>query len=270
MENMSSNMVATPTAEAGDKQAFPPSQYSDSRANTGVSSIRPPEADYIDVDPVLRGFKEGMPMRRTYFNTNMGASERSLGAATERSADRSRNYGGIATEVGSSYLAKVNRGRGVFGLSRMSGPACNYQNVDLFKIPENDLRRKFSKRSRSPRNKWLQSKRSDLGSSIQTIENSTIEASHLDLQDEIIAGAAEPEEILQDAITEVKVNRQMQKKYGKPLFNKFQASQSIFALNKTQSPTGSTLGNKLTQGVEDFFKFPQNLDRPNMTGGMPS
>ena len=110
---------------AADKEDPRQSHFSDSRANTGATSLRLPDAEYIDIDPILKGFKEGMPMQRTYFNTKLGASDRSLGAVTERSAERSRNHRGM-TEVGSSYLTKVNRGRGAFGTSRMSGPACNY------------------------------------------------------------------------------------------------------------------------------------------------
>lgn len=140
-----------------------PSNYSESGANTGATSIRPTDREYIDVDPLLKGFKEGMPMQRTYFNTKLGGLGRLAGAVTERSLQ------GSAADAESSYPSKRNRVGGTFVTSRMSGPACNYQNVDLFKIPENDLRKKFSKRSRSPKSAWNKGKLSAMGKSFATI-----------------------------------------------------------------------------------------------------
>lgn len=84
------------------------------------------ELDFIDIDPLLKGFKEGAPMQRTYFNTKMGvAGSKTLGTEAFAASHRSE---ALKTEVGSSYrtLHRVNRLGGAFGLPKFSSPACNY------------------------------------------------------------------------------------------------------------------------------------------------
>jgi hypothetical protein len=129
------------------------STYSESQATP--NGVRQRDSDFIDIDPLLKGFKEGAPMQRTYFNTKMGVvASRTLGSDAFA---RSNGSEVLKTDVGSSYrtLHRVNRLGGAFGLPKLSSPACNYQNVDLFKIPDVNFR-KLARRSRSPLHKISQ------------------------------------------------------------------------------------------------------------------
>ena len=111
------------------------------------------DQEFLDIDPCLKGLKGGYLMQRTFFNTKLGSATQSAKIGTTLTTRKSptrflastidmpSGRGDATTEAASSRTAlqKTTRfgGQGAVGFGRAgAGPACNYQNVDLFKIPD--------------------------------------------------------------------------------------------------------------------------------------
>lgn len=172
---------------------------------------------------------------KTYFNTHL-----------KRNSVAPQNQSSKVTMKTQTTDAITVQRIGPTITSGMSSLVGNYQNVDLFKIPDLKITN-FSKRANSLRNEWIQSQSentSRINSQFQSFDNTPRDKEIIDVDIEV-----QPDKILQEAIDEVKINRQLKKKFGKTMFDKFQASQNQF----------STTSHGIDE-IENFFKFPQNLE----------
>jgi len=134
--------------------------------------------EFIDIDPCLKSLKGGYLMQRTYYNTKLatGADAQSAKAGTSPIGRKSPTRlaastidvgsGGADanTEAASSAAALFRTTRfgakGAVGFGKSgAGPSCNYQNVDLFKIPDGMPIGKKQRRQKSQRLSQIENNR---------------------------------------------------------------------------------------------------------------